>query len=873
METRKSKKKNISLTFKTIAFSLFLSQLGGCAYSENKINYENQTIENEELNETEEIVNISENEYDYSNQTIDNYQGNSLYVALNLCGYDITFNTRYNLATTFGIEDYTGTIKQNWELLSILKEKKYESLVKVSEIEEICKKYFKDNSEEILEQLNLPETLNITRGDFSRVIKNIANYLSVDVNYYNNKIYTYIDMVNDIDKLSLNYGNIAWAYLMGYMDLDDEYNFNSDSYLTNEDFNLWNTKFSNDYNEALKNQKNGEELIIIEANQDRINRVNDLLNSINNNNNNEETKNDVNETNKDKENNNSNNEKDNNDNDKTDNEPSYDGEKHKHRYTKWKFYDINNEISYCNECGNKAYRKHKFTSFIKKLYSSNNDRTHKVTEIKECITCDGEFKKEYNVDCSLTDWKYNFQTKLEDRNCKICEFEETRVHEHTDVPQNIIYNYFKSNYNKTHKLRAVYNCGICNEEIELIKEENCNLGPWIYNQSTKKEERECDVCDYKETKEHIHTDAPSNLQYSLDKSNNNGTHKLKAVYNCDICKEPIVKEKDENCNLGSWVYNSSTKKEERKCNVCDYTETKEHKHTDAPSNLQYNYDSSNNNGTHKLKALYNCNICNEQIVLTKNEDCKYNGWTINDGFTCIRECNVCGYDNVKNHNFATVPGSVTKNPTMGIHNQTEKCTDCTYEKEVQVPCTGDGNKYYNRNGDVVTVRENCSSCGDVCVDDVHNHNLGSYIVVDDTNHKRSCDCGYESVEGHSFSDWVVDGSGQNSATCYTCGHTKTEAHTCELESDRIFPSSKTKDYCYEDILRCIKNGCNYVQSNRVGHNYRVEGDEYGALYTCNTCGYEYEEIYQSFYQIIDDENTIQNNEETEEENNKQLILN
>ena len=186
-------------------------------------------------------------------------------------------------------------------------------------------------------------------------------------------------------------------------------------------------------------------------------------------------------------------------------------------------------------------------------------------------------------------------------------------------------------------------------------------------------------------------------QYKIDKTNNDGTHKLKATYTCSLCKEKIILYKTEQCNLSSWSYNPTTKYEERVCSDCGYKEIRTHVHDQVPSNLVYTLDKTNDDGTHKLKATYTCSVCRETITLYKTENCNYGSWEQNNGFTCSKECTVCGHEETKNHGFQVKPNSVTSNSTVGLHNVVEKCSDCGYEKQVQANCTGDGNKYFYQN--------------------------------------------------------------------------------------------------------------------------------------------------------------------------------
>ena len=152
-------------------------------------------------------------------------------------------------------------------------------------------------------------------------------------------------------------------------------------------------------------------------------------------------------------------------------------------------------------------------------------------ETQNCITCTGKKEKNYIESCNMTDWKYNKESKQEKRTCEKCDYTITKLHVHTEPSADLEYVLDKSKNNGKHELKAEYKCGICEEKVTLPKEEDCKLSDWKYNKETKQEERTCKVCDYKVTKEHEHSQAPSNLDYSFDKSNNNGNHQLKAIFN------------------------------------------------------------------------------------------------------------------------------------------------------------------------------------------------------------------------------------------------------------------------------------------------------------------------------------------------------
>lgn len=403
------------------------------------------------------------------------------------------------------------------------------------------------------------------------------------------------------------------------------------------------------------------------------------------------------------------------------------------------------------------------------------------------------------------------------------------------------------------------------------KEKPSDNKPEVHNHKFKNwkyydEEREvniCEECGYQDYRKHKLK--KSQLEYT---SNNDGTHTVTETKECESCEYKSIDKKTSNCKLSNWFYNKLINKESRNCEFCGYEETREHEHK-VPTNLVYKLDKTNLNGTHKLKATYTCDMCDEEIVLYKEESCDYTDWSKKDAVSCIRECKICSYDQVKQHDFKFVPNSVTTNATVGLHNILEKCNDCNHEKQVTVACTGDGNKYFHKEGNIVTERENCKECYDVCIQDPHNHTYGNYIAIDDGSHKRGCACGNESVEAHSYGSWVVTGNGTNTRTCENCNHVESVTHTCSLKDS--IEACGTADCCYVIVTTCEVDGCTYESRVPVGHNFHVESNMFGSIYTCYDCGYSYEQTASMSSLSLNGNPEVQA-VAYEERKNKQLVL-
>lgn len=788
MRKNNIKTKTLSMSLKSLAFALGLVATANTTTLAMPIKEETKTESHDHNHESEhelelnEVVVKLEKNYTIENQkvfkqiaikeiknySITNYKGSSIVEALNLCGIDHSFSNRKLIAANYGIKNYRGTASQNIMLLNMLKTSNVSSIAKVSDINQVCTSLFGKDANKIIKDLNLPKTNNITKSDFARIIRKIATYMNVDTTTYDNKLNQVINVIGDIDSKTINNNDIAWAYYMGYVDVDSNSNYNGNNLLSVNELNNWINSFVYDYNFAVSNNKINNNGLVITPSQDKYQRDNldsSKINGIRN----PKLNNSVeNNTNKGSNNNHGHDHG---------NKP----EQHKHNFSGWQYYDENNEINTCNSCGEKRYRTHSLNG-SEKIYSKNNDGTHNVTENANCNTCGHEITKRYNADCNLSEWTYNNTTNLD--------------------------------------------------------------------------ERECNLCGYEETRTHVHSEEPSDLQYSAN-SNDDGTHTLTAVYNCSICNKPITLNKEESCNFTEWSYNFSTKLDERECDVCGYDETRTHVHSEEPSDLEYDIYQSNNNGTHKLIAIYDCSICNQEVTLYKDADCKYGEWIKKDEFSCKKECE-CGYILTKSHDFETVAGTVQKNDTIGTHNETQECI-CGATKSVEVDCTSDGKVEYYRVGNTVTEVEHCSVCLDVCVNDTHTHDFGdNYIKPEGISdyHTRECVCGEIDTAVHNFTDWVVNSEGKNTRECTECGYGEEKDHQC-IKNAAWEPTDETIiGPCYDMVKTCTYEGCDYeFERQGYDHNYTAEEyPEFGIIYYYCKCGADYEE---EIPQVLSLRNTLE----------------
>ena len=586
------------------------------------------------------------------NKTISEYKGTSIVEALNLCGIDSSFSNRKEIALSYGINDYRGTAVQNIELLNMLRDTNVDTLAKVVDIETICKDLFGKDASRVIKDLKLPKTVNITKSEFARVIKQIANQMGVDTSTYDNKLGLVIDAINDVDGKTVNKHEIAWAYYMGYADLDKNSNFNGNNLVSINELNNWVKSFTYDYNESVKNENKNAKGLIITPSEDKYTRDNidtSKINSIR-----RPVVTPVLDSYTEDNNKHEDNHHEDHGNGKHDDDD--DEKHHTHKFSKWSYFDSDSEVSTCNECGKTKYRSHNLTNQSQITYTDNNNGTHSIVELNYCNGCNHNIRKEYTVNCDLGTWEYNKVTGLEERDCDNCGYEETRNHEHKDAPSNLVYTLDKSYNNGTHKLKATYSCDVCEETITLYKDEDCNLGTWEYNKVTGLEERDCDICNYGEKRDHEHEDAPSNLTYTIDRSNNDGTHKLKATYSCDVCEETITLYKDESCSFGAWEEKDSTMCKQE-CE-CGYENTKSH---------TFDVYTSIDDNSHQKS-------CDCGFNLTETHD--YSDWVLSDDGKFIQTCSECNHTNEKEHEcqMEEIKYSPENKTADYCYSITEKCS-------------------------------------------------------------------------------------------------------------------------------------------------------------------------------------------------------
>lgn len=329
------------------------------------------------------------------------------------------------------------------------------------------------------------------------------------------------------------------------------------------------------------------------------------------------------------------------------------------------------------------------------------------------------------------------------------------------------------------------------------------------------------------------------------------------------CDEPsIVTETYQEHAFDDGVLNDSETKITYTCS-CGYQkeEDYEHIHSEVPSDLEYTFDSTNNDGTHKLKATYTCTKCNEEVTVYKNEDCEYSTTYESVGIT---------------------------NPN-NIHTVINTCDICDYETRSSESCTKVGEMKYIKIYSNIYQYYDCEKCHGYVDRDYHTEHIFGEWEIDEKYHKRYCGC----VEGREIGEHTF-----LNGVCTACGYTLDHEHAPnnmdlmdlvlspyydQLVSKSNFtnPNPNPDEYCYRYDLICStcgvhysiyydhhynngickRNGCQIQDPNYVPANYFEESNEIQNEITNENVIIP--EVVLENEEIIEPENTS-NLEETEQ---------
>jgi len=402
----------------------------------------------------------------------------------------------------------------------------------------------------------------------------------------------------------------------------------------------------------------------------------------------------------------------------------------------------------------------------------------------------------------------------------------------------------KANKNKTHDNIANYECNSCGHDLSVTDTIACNFDEGVRKGNKITYTCETEGCGNTYTKtlgssnsgsnKPSHTHSFGEWEY-LDEnleasycpadntlmgtrnhslktnaeitSNNDGTHDVIRSEECTTCnysKEPVL-ESNVACNFDTGVINEDETSITYTCLDCGYTKTEAytHQHSDVPEDLVYAYNSSNNNGTHKLSASYECTKCGEEITLFKNEDCSYTTTYESVGIT---------------------------NPN-NIHNVINTCDVCNYEAKTTESCTKTGDMQFIKIYSNIYQYYDCAVCHGYVDRDYHTEHVYGEWETDMTNHIRYCGCVEAREEGYHDFD-------KDTGSCKDCGYVLDHNHAPDnmgltdlifseyydqLDSKSNFtnPNPNPDEYCYRYDITC--HTCRVPYRIEYDHHYDENG--------------------------------------------------
>lgn len=240
------------------------------------------------------------------------------------------------------------------------------------------------------------------------------------------------------------------------------------------------------------------------------------------------------------------------------------------------------------------------------IYETNEDGTHIMIVTYSCNVCSDSYEDTKQEECIYGEWVFDGKD-TDFAECELCGYLITRKHQQpelspapdvsptpeptpdptpppkpTSTPRPVIppvhnHNYvlvditYEPNQDGTHMLSARYSCTGCGSSYPDKRQEECTYSvEYIGN---NQENVTCKLCGYFEIREHQHEE-PENLEYVLDSSNSDGTHRYVSSYTCIVCTQVVTVYKNENCDYGesSWKRSdvNDMHEEMKTCKICMY---------------------------------------------------------------------------------------------------------------------------------------------------------------------------------------------------------------------------------------------------------------------------------------------------------------
>lgn len=231
-------------------------------------------------------------------------------------------------------------------------------------------------------------------------------------------------------------------------------------------------------------------------------------------------------------------------------------------------------------------------------------------------------------DCVFGSWSSKNNVD-ESRVCSECGKEETRKHKYQIIIS------FENLDDIQHTVKKEYVCDTCHENYEESSKEAHKKSEWQYD--GEKDVQKCADCDYEQSREHQHEKEPTDLVYTFQSSNDDGTHVMEASYAC-LCGEKITLTKNEECDyeetrkMTDEMHNMrNIHIVQKDCKVCAYHVEEEESCVSDGITFYFRYLS-------QMYTAETCTICNYRCNQKPHFDHVFGKWTYYDKDSHRREC-------------------------------------------------------------------------------------------------------------------------------------------------------------------------------------------------------------------------------------------
>ncbi len=513
-------------------------------------------------------------------------------------------------------------------------------------------------------------------------------------------------------------------------------------------------------------------------------------------------------------------------------------EKHEHHFENWKSMDDEQEQGLCS-CGEVQTKLHHY--IIKNITNTpNQNATYNEIIEYQCTNCGHIWKKSTIKNCVFGEWKYNPETKREERTCQVSGYLETRKHNHQ--------------FGKITKIDDTYeyrSCDVCKEEQKTKHQ----LKKTVNKDGTTTYECENPECNYHKTEQPTHYhNYDQFLRYESDKE----------YWGCECGQETT-----KNHTLGKETIDKVTHEVVQKCTTpgCNYEKRTPHTNhhnqflryegeieywecLDCGKEITKNHTLGKetiDKETHEVVQECTTPGCNYEKRTPHTNH--HNQFLRYEGEIEYWECLDCGKEITKQHTLDQ--GTLDKK----THEVVQKCTtpECNYEKrrehtphqpsvflnyvgsvenwecECGMTLTKDhslGTPYIEEGTlDKVT---KCTTVGCNYEERVlHNTKDNPHVYeldranTDEEKETWKCACGDSYTQGHRYNDGVAQPDGTYLQTCETCGQTRNH-HTC-IKGDPEIVYLGTPTECYKIVYNCKICGEYVTEDAPVGHRLYTSG--------------------------------------------------